>query len=238
MPLCKRPSCRSNVLKGSPSYFICSGPSGCGKPFHISCARLYVLTIASANCCRTAIKTFDSKQGPSNTSAALDKNRPLLNSTTILSEDSLLNTSNMQIDSSSPNLNSSQINSQSIHQILNTPRSSSQPNIEQQIQPQHALQPVIINNSTPVTTLASLTTMSASSSVVTTFTNTIVSTPLPTMIHSAINQNPQGIPPTPAINTNNHAKTSSLIRPFGPPIMYPLNDELRIPDTNHSTTNH
>ena len=51
MPKCRKQGCNSNVIKDFPSHFICSGPGGCGKSFHASCARLHVQTIASAVCC-------------------------------------------------------------------------------------------------------------------------------------------------------------------------------------------
>ena len=72
---------------------------------NVSCARLYVQSIASATCCRAAIKSLDTKLGPSNTGIPLDKNRPILNCSTHFSDESLINISNTQIESSSPTQN-------------------------------------------------------------------------------------------------------------------------------------
>ena len=73
-----------------------------GKNFHISCARKFVQTIASQPCCRAAIKANEYNLGQSN-SAAFDKNRPLLNCSAYLSDESVANISNTIIQSSSPN---------------------------------------------------------------------------------------------------------------------------------------
>ena len=232
MPKCKRQSCSSNVIKDSPSHFVCAGPGGCGKNYHISCARIIVQTIASATCCRAAVKAFDNNINKSNTAASFDKNRPLLNSSDYLSEDSVNNITNTVIQSSSPN----SILDMNFSQLVT---SASQPTIISNTSSQSL--PLTTINSLPVTSLSSNVVMTSTytttiASTVPTFTNTTISTPLlvqsssnnQNLIHMDTGNNEHQIREN--VNTEQqdvHFDTR-VIKPLGPPIIYPITDELHL----------
>ena len=174
MPKCKTPICNSNVIKDSPSHFVCSGPGGCGKNFQISCARKFVQTIASQPCC-AAIKTYEYNLGQTN--SAFDKNRPLLNCSAYLSDKSVANISNTMIQSSSPNSNLDNNFSQ-LASTLSQPVATS--NFSSQSIPLTSISLSLISTSVtsscsiPVITSTYITT---SAFTITTFTNATITTP-------------------------------------------------------------
>lgn len=261
MPKCKRPGCNGNVIKDSPSHFICSGPGGCGKSYHISCARIFVQTIASAPCCRSAVKAFDYNKSQINSAAFLhDKNRPLQNCSTYFSDESVANISNTVIQTSSPNsilnMNFSQLAATNSQPLTS-------PNITSQFLPQTTSnssnlallsQPVTSSSSVAtITSSSSITSSSATTaaSTVTTSSNTIINTAL-VIPCTSNNQNLLQSNPTTNFDqrmqvdiSNNQLDAQSnnrIIKPMGPPIIYPMTDGIESTDliadliTEHQTS--
>lgn len=236
MPKCKRQSCNSNVIKDSPSHFVCSGPGGCGKNYHISCARIIVQTIASATCCRAAVKAFDNNIVQSNTAASFDKNRPLLNCSSYLSDESINNISNTVIQSSSPTsllgMNLSQLTS--VSQPTTTSNSSFQSLLPTSTKSSNSLP--VTSISLNVITTSAYTTTATTTSTVTTLSNTPITTPHivqsvsngQNSIHDNTSHSERQMQIDEANGQNDVRLNGKIIKPNGPPIIYPLTDEIQI----------